>query len=208
MKKNKIIALFVFPLVLLSSCANRMENYDPHIVEMIDEAEFKAFSSNSKCSAFIRTDNKKDILFYTELFGTSNEDSFMIQYDYTYTYKGNKDLPSEVKEDIYELINLKYSDIASYYPSLNYTFDKVYENNKIITREVIINNETKEDVSIVTIDYYVPFCIRYNSSGTVYYFALPMQTKEYKKVGSDIINENGEKENFTNFMETHNILKK
>ena len=86
MKKRKLCLIFMIPLLLFTSCSNNASGINKEIDMYINDAEFKTFDdSNDEYTVFIRLDNGKSVILYENLFGSSKENNFLIQYDYDYS---------------------------------------------------------------------------------------------------------------------------
>jgi hypothetical protein len=206
MIKNGKLIIALLPLMMLASCGSNGSMRQDEITQMLVDAAYNLlYEKTGEYKLFVRQNDGKKFYYYEELFGTSNNEEFIVQYDYVYSYKYYENINDEVKNDIKEAVNLNYDKIKEMFTSFTFEYESVLDNETKITKQINVENPSKDDVGLVVIDQYLPFALTYNYSAKVCYFALPINTTELKKIDNNIIDTNGQTKEFASFIKENEM---
>lgn len=206
MIKNGKLIIALLPLMMLASCGSNGSMRQDEITQMLVDAAYNLlYEKTGEYKLFVRQNDGKKFYYYEELFGTSNNEEFIVQYDYVYSYKYYENINDEVKNDIKEAVNLNYDKIKEMFTSFTFEYESVLDNETKITKQINVENPSKDDVGLVVIDQYLPFALTYSYSAKVCYFALPINTTELKKIDNNIIDTNGQTKEFASFIKENEM---
>lgn len=183
MKKSKLSLSLLCSIFLISCGSNgngsNIQNNYTHLTDYINEGKtYNIFRISNMNNAYF---------YYSNLFGESYSAIWTINYTYTYTYFINdtSSLSLDVQNDFYNIL-LNNKELLEEMTNLKLNLNRP---NTKENRELTFTNPTNQNMSIVTLDLYLPFRIdEYTNSNQkyTYFIEVPCYTYHLKKINNTI----------------------